>query len=234
MVAIGTIVWLSSELMFFAALFAMYFTLRAVNIGTWREFTEILNIPFATVNTIILVLSSVTCQLGVFAAERGDVKGLRRWFIITFLMGAFFIGLGGFDQHDDHLNAHGQLMSQLSPALRAFYDATVELGVQNSVTTFTGSDFGRTLTTNGNGSDHGWGSHHLVIGGAVQGRRIYGQMPNLALNGPDDGGDGRIVPTLSTDQYSATLARWFGAANSDLDLLFPNLGNFSQRNLGFV
>ena len=91
MVAIGTIVWLSSELMFFAALFAMYFTLRAVNPELWAEETAKLNIPFAAVNTTVLVLSSVTCQLGVFAAERGDVKGLRRWFIITFLMGAFFI-----------------------------------------------------------------------------------------------------------------------------------------------
>jgi len=91
MVAIGTIVWLSSELMFFAALFAMYFTLRAVNPEMWAEETAKLNIPFAAVNTTVLVLSSVTCQLGVFAAERGDVKGLRRWFIITFFMGAFFI-----------------------------------------------------------------------------------------------------------------------------------------------
>jgi hypothetical protein len=92
MVSIGTIVWLSSELMFFAALFAMYFTLRAVNPELWKEDTALLNVPFASVNTTILVLSSVTCQLGVFAAERGDVKGLRRWFIITFLMGAIFIG----------------------------------------------------------------------------------------------------------------------------------------------
>jgi cytochrome c oxidase subunit 3 len=91
MVAIGTIVWLSSELMFFAALFAMYFTLRAVNPELWAQETQLLNIPFAAVNTTVLVLSSVTCQLGVFAAERGDVKGLRRWFIITFLMGSVFI-----------------------------------------------------------------------------------------------------------------------------------------------
>lgn len=91
MVAIGTIVWLSSELMFFAALFAMYFTMRAVNPELWAEETQLLNVPFATVNTTILVLSSVTCQLGVFAAERGDVARLRRWFIITFLMGAVFI-----------------------------------------------------------------------------------------------------------------------------------------------
>ena len=92
MVSIGTIVWLSSELMFFAGLFAMYFTLRAVNPELWAETTKDLNIPFASVNTTVLVLSSVTCQLGVFAAERGNVKALRRWFIITFFMGAFFIG----------------------------------------------------------------------------------------------------------------------------------------------
>ena len=91
MVAVGTIVWLSSELMFFAGLFAMYFTLRAVNPGLWAEETSLLNVTFSSINTTILVLSSVTCQLGVFAAERGDVKGLRRWFIITFLMGSFFI-----------------------------------------------------------------------------------------------------------------------------------------------
>ena len=92
LVSVGTIVWLSSELMFFAALFAMYFTLRAVRPEVWAEETAYLNIPFATVNTTILVLSSVTCQLGVFAAEKGDVAGLRRWFIITFVMGAVFIG----------------------------------------------------------------------------------------------------------------------------------------------
>ena len=92
MVAVGTIVWLSSELMFFAGLFAMYFTLRAVNPDLWAQETSLLNVPFSSINTTILVLSSVTCQLGVFAAERGDVKGLRRWFIITFLMGSVFIG----------------------------------------------------------------------------------------------------------------------------------------------
>ncbi len=91
MVSVGTIVWLASELMFFAALFAMYFTLRAVNLAQWPEFTEMLNVPFSAVNTVILVLSSVTCQLGVFAAERGDVRRLRMWFIVTFVMGSVFI-----------------------------------------------------------------------------------------------------------------------------------------------
>ena len=121
LVAIGTIVWLSSELMFFAALFAMYFTLRAVNPGVWASETAHLNVPFASVNTTVLVLSSVTCQLGVFAAERGDVKGLRRWFIITFLMGAFFIG--GQVAEYSKLVSEGLTLSS-SPYGSAFYLTT--------------------------------------------------------------------------------------------------------------
>ena len=111
MVSIGTIVWLSSELMFFAALFAIYFTLRAVNPGVWADETKLLNIPFASINTTVLVLSSVTCQLGVFAAERGDVKGLRRWFTITFLMGAFFIG-GQVYEYSNLVRDHISLSSR--------------------------------------------------------------------------------------------------------------------------
>ena len=121
MVAIGTIVWLSSELMFFAALFAMYFTLRAVNPELWAQETQLLNVPFASVNTTILVLSSVTCQLGVFAAERGDVKGLRRWFIITFLMGAVFIGGQAYEYAN--LVAEGFVMST-NAYTSAFFLAT--------------------------------------------------------------------------------------------------------------
>lgn len=121
MVSIGTIVWLSSELMFFAGLFAMYFTLRAVNPGVWADEVEKLNIPFASMNTTILVLSSVTCQLGVFAAERGDVRGLRKWFIITFLMGAFFVG--GQIAEYSALVSEGLTISS-SPYGSAFYLTT--------------------------------------------------------------------------------------------------------------
>ncbi len=121
MVAIGTIIWLSSELMFFAALFAMYFTLRSVNPGIWAEQTELLNVPFAAFNTTILVLSSVTCQLGVFAAERGDRRKLRMWFIITFLMGAFFIG--GQVKEYTELMAEGLTLSS-SPYGSVFYLTT--------------------------------------------------------------------------------------------------------------
>jgi len=121
MVSVGTIVWLASELMFFAALFAMYFTLRSVNLDVWANETEKLNIPFASVNTTVLVLSSVTCQLGVFAAERGDVKGLRKWFMLTFLMGAFFIG--GQVAEYSKLIKEGLTLSS-SPYGSAFYLTT--------------------------------------------------------------------------------------------------------------
>jgi cytochrome c oxidase subunit 3 len=120
-VAIGTMIWLASELMFFAALFAMYFTLRSVNPEIWAVDTELLNIPFATINTTILVLSSVTCQLGVFAAERGDVKNLRKWFIITFVMGAVFIG-GQITEYTELV--HEGLTMSSTPYGSAFYLTT--------------------------------------------------------------------------------------------------------------
>ncbi len=146
----------------------------------------------------------------------------------------FFVGLPGFDTHDDQLQTHPGLLTTLSDALRAFYDATAELGVQDLVTTFTASEFGRTLTSNGDGTDHAWGSHQLVMGGAVRGKSIFGRMPNLTINGPDDVDTGRIIPTQAMDQYAATLSRWFGLSESDLDLVFPNLANFASRNLGFM
>lgn len=146
----------------------------------------------------------------------------------------FFVSIGGFDHHDDLLGGQPGLLAQVSQALAAFYDATVELGVADSVTTFTASDFGRTLSSNGDGTDHGWGGHHFVIGDAVRGGRFFGTMPTLHNGGPDDAGWGQIIPTTSVDQYAATLARWFGVADADLGLILPNLGNFATRDLGFM
>jgi uncharacterized protein (DUF1501 family) len=144
----------------------------------------------------------------------------------------FFCSVGGYDTHGDQLTGQANLFTELSKALSAFYSATVELGVAPQVTTFTASDFGRTYPTNGTGSDHGWGSHQLVLGGAVQGGRLFGTFPTLAVNGPDDTGQGRWIPTTSVDEFSATLATWFGVSPSDLSSVLPNIGRFAHSNIG--
>jgi uncharacterized protein (DUF1501 family) len=142
----------------------------------------------------------------------------------------FFCAVGGYDTHGDQVAAQAGLLGELSAAMNAFYSATVELGVSQSVTTFTASDFGRTLPSNGGGSDHGWGSHQFVMGGAVRGNRLYGTFPTLAVDGPDDTEDGRWIPTTSVDEFSATIARWFGVADSDMSTVFPNIGRFAHPN----
>jgi uncharacterized protein (DUF1501 family) len=148
----------------------------------------------------------------------------------------FFASLGGFDTHSAQLPSQDPLLAQLSAAISAFYSATVEIGVANSVTTFTQSDFSRTFQPNTNaGTDHAWGNNLIVAGGAVKGGDLYGTFPTLALSGPDDAIDrGAWVPTTSIDQYGATLAAWFGLSSSNLASVFPNLKNFSTQNLGFV
>ena len=148
----------------------------------------------------------------------------------------FFVSLGGFDLHDNLVAAQPPLLDKVSRAMKAFYDATVELGVADRVTAFTASDFGRTLVSNTDGADHGWGSMHFVLGGAVNGGAIYGKPPVYANNGPDDVGQGRLVPTMSVDQYAATLASWFGVGATDLSTVLPFIGNYSaaSRNVGFL
>ncbi|MBY0421939.1 MAG: DUF1501 domain-containing protein [Parvularculaceae bacterium] len=150
----------------------------------------------------------------------------------------FFVSTGRYDTHDGLTSLHPALLTNLADALRAFYDTTVELGVANRVTTFTASDFGRALTANVDGSDHGWGSMHFALGGAVNGGRYYGINPVIANNGPDDIGQGRLIPTMSVDQYAATLATWFGVQSGDLSTVLPNINNYAGSalglNIGFV
>jgi uncharacterized protein (DUF1501 family) len=129
---------------------------------------------------------------------------------------------------------HPKLMERLNQAMSAFYQATVDLGVANQVTTFTASDFGRTLSSNADGSDHGWGAHHFVMGGAVQGGRFYGTAPHVSIATDDQVGQGRLLPSTSVDAFAATLARWFGCTVGELPGILPNVDNFPNTSLGFV
>ncbi len=167
----------------------------------------------------------------------------------------FFCQVGGYDLHSGQtsyntntpdnviIGAHANLLAELSQSLMIFQSAMEQLGLQDQVTAFTASDFGRTFPSNGQGSDHGWGSHHLILGGsgttnptkqAVLGGKTYGKFPTLAINGPDDTSTGRWIPTTAIDQYFATLATWFGVDSSNLGAVFPNVGRFSTSNLGFM
>ena len=146
----------------------------------------------------------------------------------------FFVQLGGFDTHDNQNIEQPVLLGDVSRSLKSFYDAMGEINIQDSVTAYTSSDFGRTLTSNGDGADHGWGGVHLAVGGATNGGQIYGQYPSLALGSEHELGRGRFVPTTSSDQYAATLANWFGVNNQNLATVAPCINNFSERDLRFM
>lgn len=189
--------------------------------------------PFATYFTGLT--SSLSQQMHMIARliNAQSQLGLKRQ--------VFFARVGGYDLHDSQVTlgntvngAHASLLRDLSQSVTAFYNAVASIGAQNQVTTFTASDFGRTYNTNGDGSDHGWGSHHLIVGGAVKGGDIYGKMPTFAINGPDDTGRGRWIPTTSVDEYSATLAKWFGVSSTDMSVVLPNVSRFAHPDLGFM
>jgi uncharacterized protein (DUF1501 family) len=177
--------------------------------------------PFTATNPLAQQLQMVAKMI----AAR-DTLGVKRQ--------VFFVSIGGFDNHDGLNTIHPGLLTNVADAMSAFYNATVELGVANQVTAFTASDFGRTLVGNNDGSDHGWGSHHFVAGGAVKGQAFYGKPPAVADNGPDDVGQGRLLPAIGVNQMGATLATWFGVGPSDLAKVLPDIANFSTKNLGFV
>jgi uncharacterized protein (DUF1501 family) len=151
----------------------------------------------------------------------------------------FFASVGGYDTHGDQLVSHANLLNELSEGVNAFYNALTELGLADKVTTFTASDFGRTFSTNGGGSDHAWGSHQIVMGDAVTpgaggGGNMYGTMPAIALGNSQDVGQGRWIPTTAVDQYSATLAKWFGVSDGDMNTIFPNLPRFTPKYMDFL
>jgi uncharacterized protein (DUF1501 family) len=195
-------------------------------IGASNTLNSILNATTALKTTFPTTSLGTQMQMIARMISAAPQLGLNRQI--------FFASLGGWDLHAGELPAHATLLGQISQAMNAFYNATVEMGVANQVTTFTASDFSRTFNTNGDGSDHGWGSHHLVMGGAVKGGNIYGKVPTLVIGGPDDTGRGRWIPTTSVDQYSATLASWFGVSATNLPLVLPNIGRFATPNVGFL
>jgi uncharacterized protein (DUF1501 family) len=199
-------------------------------------------------------LCTVAQLIWAAANNKGGFSNLRRQ--------VFFVNAGGYDTHSDQLNGHVDVLTLLSKALKGFYDALALVGLQNSATAFTASDFGRTMTPNNGGTDHGWGGHHFVVGGAVNGGKFYGNGSGFSTSDPahygvvmpslynptttwgvpspnkNDSGDGygRFIPTTSVDQYAATLANWFGLGSSDIGLIFPNITNFSNPAgyLGFM
>jgi uncharacterized protein (DUF1501 family) len=150
----------------------------------------------------------------------------------------FFASIGGFDLHATEGNqtgAQANLLADVSNCMNALYQATVQLGVANNVTQFTASDFSRTFPANGDaGTDHGWGNHQIIVGGGVAGQKLYGTYPTLAVNGPDDTSTGRWIPTVAVEQYSATLAKWFGVSPANMTSVFPYLGRFGTPDLGFM
>jgi len=182
-----------------------------------------------TLNTPFPTNSDLSDQLKMIAkiiAVR-DTLGMRRQI--------YFCSVGGYDTHSDELATQNNLLTELSQCMNAFYQATKELGIADRVTLFTASDFSRTFQSNGGGSDHAWGSHALILGDSVKGGDIYGAYPTIAIDGPDDVGEGRWVPTTSVDEYSATLAKWYGVSSpTDLATVLPNIDRFANPDLGFM
>lgn len=196
----------------------------------------------ATVNPILTTTSATltTAFTGLTSSLSKQLLAVAKMIEARTAVGAkrqvFFVSLGGFDTHTNQLSTHRTLFADLSTSLNAFYNALVALNVEGQVTAFTLSDFGRTFQPSaGGGSDHAWGNHHLVLGGAVRGGKLYGSYPELVLGGPSDAEkEGRWLPTTSVDQYGAELAAWFGASEAQLATIFPHLAAFGRGNLGFL
>ena len=209
-----------------------------------EEYTRVVRRAISSEAKVTAALSGVTLATA-FPSGNSLADQLK---VVARLIGAratlgvkrqvFLVSMGGFDLHDNLIAQHPVLLGRLSAALTAFHAATVELGVADQVTAFSASDFGRTLASNGDGSDHGWGSHHLVVGGAVRGQRYYGTAPPVEMGGNSDVGQGRLLPTTSVDQFAATLAKWFGASPTEIARVVPNIGRFGGTgypiDLGFL
>jgi uncharacterized protein (DUF1501 family) len=177
----------------------------------------------ATLNTDALArqLRMVAQMIGA-----GPTLGMRRQ--------VFMVSMGGFDTHANQMRDQPSQMARVALSVDYFLSALTTMGLLDNVVLFSASDFGRTLLSNGQGSDHGWGSHHFVAGGQVRGRNLYGRFPSTALGSADDVGSGRLLPATSVTEYAASLGRWMGLSNADVASVLPNIGNFSQAGVGFL
>ena len=220
--------------------------------STWSTYPTQVTVPnaggsFASSLMSQLQMVAKIIEVGQRSAATGGL-GMKRQI--------FFVQVGGYDLHSGQTNNSGSstannaavilggqanLLAELSQSLNTFQNTMHQIGVtyndagfEQRVTAFTASDFGRTLPSNGVGSDHGWGSHHLVVGGAVNGQRTYGKFPALVVGGPDDTSTGRWIPTTAVDQFAATMAKWFGVDSTNMGTVFPNLGRFDVPDLGFM
>ncbi|MEO0338645.1 MAG: DUF1501 domain-containing protein [Bacteroidota bacterium] len=197
------------------------------------------NEQFAAAISEVPRFSTTFSGLGLSAELRMVAQTIAARDTLQMKRQVFFIHVGGWDHHDEVINIHGEMMGQVSRALGEFQATMEELGIADQVTTFSISDFARTLSSNGNGSDHGWGGNVLVMGGAVKGGEVYGKYPTLALSSSLDVGGGVLIPTISTDEYFAELALWMGVSPNDLSMVFPNIGNFysvasNDQPIGFL
>ena len=205
-----------------------------------RGFAEIQRRAIDSADTVAAAIANVAPLTTVFPATPlgTQLETVAKLIAARVELGmqrqVFFVGIGGFDSHDDQNANQPGLLGGVSEAIAAFYAVTEELLIQDSVTTFTQSDFGRTLTSNGDGTDHAWGGNQVVVGGSVLGRDIYGRYPVLEIGADMDVGGGRMIPTTSADQFAATLAKWFGIPDVDLDIVAPHIDNFVTRDLGFM
>ncbi len=185
---------------------------------------------------VIAVGGNAILRAGEKPTQENQMRNVARMIAARQALGArrqvFHVSIGGFDQHSGLVAGHGPLWVQISAAMAAFYNATVELGIANNVTAFTASDFGRTLDSNGQGSDHGWGAHHMVVGGAIKGGEMYGTWPDTVLRGPNDVGRGNLLPTTSVDQLVGTFATWFGVPAGNMKDVIPNAANWPSLDLG--
>jgi uncharacterized protein (DUF1501 family) len=205
-----------------------------------RGFAEVQQRALATVDLVgdalaqapILTTAFPSSQLGTQLQTVARMIAVRD--VLEMERQIFFVAAGGFDTHDEQEILQPDLLGGVSDAMLAFYRALEELTVQDQVTTFTQSDFARTLSSNGDGTDHAWGGIQMVVGQPVLGQEMYGTYPDLALGSADDVGGGRMIPTTSADQYAATLARWFGVDELDIPGVAPNIANFAAQDLGFL